>query len=164
MITVRAFKPEEWPQYRNVRLRALKESPHAFGSTFEDAVKYPDETWKNRLQDLSIESDLALAAFDGDEAMGLAWGRIDPETLERADLYQMWGSPDIRGQGIGRKLLYGVIEWARQQGAGYVILGVTIGNEPAEQLYRTAGFSPVGEPEPLRENSPKLIQNMKLVL
>ena len=76
MITVRAFKPEEWPQYRSVRLRALKESPQAFGSTFEDAVNYPDETWKNRLEDLSVESDLALAAFDGDEAMGLAWGIV----------------------------------------------------------------------------------------
>jgi len=164
MITVRAFKPGEWLQYRDVRLRALQESPYAFGSTFEDAVKYPDEIWRNRLLDLSITSDLALAAFDGDEAVGLAWGRIDPETPERADLFQMWGSPDIRGQGIGRQLLDGVIEWARQQDAGFVMLGVTIGNEPAEQLYLSAGFAPFGEPERLRENAPKLIQNMKLVL
>lgn len=61
MIIVRAFKPEEWSQYRRVRLSALKDAPDAFGTTFEEAEAYPDETWKNRLQDLNIKSDLALA-------------------------------------------------------------------------------------------------------
>lgn len=164
MLRVRAFKPEEWSQYRSVRLRVLKDSPDAFGSTYEMAVTYPDESWKNRLQDLSIKTDLALAAFDGDEAMSLAWGRIDPETPERADLYQMWSSPDIRRQGMAHKMLDAVIDWARQQGADYVILGVTVGNSPAEKLYLRAGFVPFGELKTLRKNSPKLIRNMKLVL
>ncbi len=164
MITIRTFRPAEWPQYRSVRLMALQEAPYAFGSTYEEAVNYPDEMWKQRLALLDQKADLALGAFDGKQAVGLAWGKIEPDCRERADLYQMWGSPDIRGLGVGRRLLQGVISWAREQGARYMVLGVTVGNTPAEQLYISAGFVPFGEPEPLRENASTMVQNMRLGL
>jgi hypothetical protein len=42
-IEIITLKPEEWKQYRDLRLRALKEEPQAFGSTYEDISKHPDE-------------------------------------------------------------------------------------------------------------------------
>ena len=37
---------ENWEQYRDLRLRALKEDPEAFSSSYADSVSQPDEFWK----------------------------------------------------------------------------------------------------------------------
>ena len=54
---------------------------------------------------------------------------------------------------VGRALVKHAFDWGIEHGAGRARLAVTIGNEPAEQLYTTAGFTPTGETEPLREGS-----------
>lgn len=174
MVLIRTFESAEWQKYRAVRLQALADSPDAFGSLYVDSAKYSDELWQARLERIEPASDLPLGAFScspapgesarGESAVGLAWGRIDSECPGRADLYQMWASPAYRGQGIGRRMLTEVISWARQQQAIDLYLGVTIDNSPAEQLYRSAGFESIGEPEPLRPHSSKLVQNMRLIL
>ena len=149
--------------YRQLRLRALQDSPDAFGSTWERESTRPDEDWKARLADIDDRFSLPLVALWNDEPVGLAWGRIEPVLMERADLYHMWASPEHRGRGIGRALLQAVIEWASDR-AKYIVLGVTLGNDAAIGLYAGAGFVAFGEPEELRPGSDKLIQNMKLVL
>ncbi|HIE85912.1 MAG TPA: GNAT family N-acetyltransferase [Gammaproteobacteria bacterium] len=164
MVLIRTFESVEWRKYRAVRLQALQDSPDAFGSTYIESVKYPDEQWLSRLESINPVSDLPLGAFVSDMAVGLAWGRIEPDHPGRADLYQMWTSPEYRGQGIGKKLLTESISWARQQQARDLYLGVTMGNSMAAQLYVNAGFESVGEPELLRPGSDKLIQNMRLGL
>jgi len=43
------FAPHEWRIYRDLRLRALADSPDAFGSTFERERDRPDAEWADRL-------------------------------------------------------------------------------------------------------------------
>jgi len=161
MLKIRTFRPDDWRTYRQLRLQALLDSPDAFGSTWERESPRPDEEWKARLADIDDRYSLPLVAFWDEEPVGLAWGRIEPDFTERADLYQMWASPEHRGRGIGRALLQAVIEWASDR-AKYIVLGVTLGNDAAIGLYRGAGFEAFGEPEELRPGSDKLSQNMKL--
>jgi ribosomal protein S18 acetylase RimI-like enzyme len=161
MLTIRKFKASEWRQYRDVRLKALVDSPEVFGSTYAESIQYPNLSWKTRIEHCQPELDHPLGAFIGAKVVGLAWGRIEPDNLARADLYQMWTSPEHRGQGIGRKLLFNIIEWAQDRKVDEIVLGVTIGNIPAQNLYRSAGFDHVGDPESLRADSDKLVQNMR---
>ena len=48
--SIRRIDSAEWKEYREVRLRALKDSPDAFGSTFEESIMYPDDAWIARLE------------------------------------------------------------------------------------------------------------------
>ena len=52
--------------------------------------------------------------------------------------------PSHRGHGLARRLMEAVIQEARAAGLSAVRLGVTVGNEPAERLYRALGFRQYG--------------------
>jgi len=164
MIEIRNFRPEEWRLYRGLRLSALRDSPDAFGSTFEQAMTFEDGVWESRLENIDPMVNCPVGAFEHRRAVGLAWGVIAAENRTSADLYQMWTSPECRGQGVGRRLMDTVTQWAHVQGASEIVLGVTLGNIAAETLYRSAGFEAFGDPEPLRPGVDKWVTNMKLVL
>jgi GNAT superfamily N-acetyltransferase len=163
--SIRTFASHEWRTYRDLRLRALADSPDAFGGTLAQEKDRPDTEWASRLTS-GVESrcDLALLAEVGSEPIGLAWGRIETSNLDVANLYQMWVAPNSRRLGAGRMLLEVVIAWAKAAYVHYLALGVTCGDSPAMRLYLRAGFKPVGEPEPLRPGSELMAQPMRLAL
>ena len=51
---------------------------------------------------------------------------------------------DLRGQGIGRRLMVWLLDEARAAGQGWVFLEVRPTNRPALLLYEGLGFAPVG--------------------
>ena len=57
-----------------------------------------------------------------------------------------------------------VISWARFRNAQSLQLGVTCGDTAAVRMYTALGFEPSGLVEPLRNESPLLAQNMRLIL
>ena len=63
---------ERWRKYRELRLRALKTDPQAFGQSWEEAVKHPEERWRERLIDAAQgKSWLVFAERDG-ELIGMS--------------------------------------------------------------------------------------------
>jgi RimJ/RimL family protein N-acetyltransferase len=52
----------------------------------------------------------------------------------------MWVVPRLRGRGLGRRLLDAAVATARREGALKLELEVFTDNEPALELYRSAGF------------------------
>ncbi len=164
-VSLRAFEPQEWRAYRDLRLRSLGDAPEAFGSTLAQEENWPDDTWRERLaSSADLRWNCPLLAETGPDPVGLAWGRIDSATPERADLYQMWVDPERRRLGAGRLLVDGVITWATDSGARFLALRVACANTPASRLYTRAGFLPVGEPEPLRPEAGSGAQAMRLDL
>jgi GNAT superfamily N-acetyltransferase len=163
--TVRALTPQEWPAYRDTRLRSLAESPAAFGRTLAEEQARSDREWAERLRSgCESGTDLPLIAELESRPVGLAWGRF-PNPADRHDayLFQMWVDPAVRGRGVGRRLLAAVIDWARASGAHRLNLGVTC-DTPAMRLYARAGFESVGERSPVRPGSPLMGQRMQLPL
>ncbi|MBS0393834.1 MAG: ribosomal protein S18-alanine N-acetyltransferase [Proteobacteria bacterium] len=51
---------------------------------------------------------------------------------------------DLRGQGVGRRLMAWLLDEARAAGQGWVFLEVRPSNRPAILLYESLGFAPVG--------------------
>jgi RimJ/RimL family protein N-acetyltransferase len=52
----------------------------------------------------------------------------------------MWVVPELRGRGLGRRLLEAAVATTRREGALKLELEVFTDNEPALELYRSAGF------------------------
>ena len=165
MPSVRKLRAHEWREYRDLRLRALADSPDAFGSALAFEQPRSDAEWADRLASGATSAwNLPLVAVEGNQLVGLAWGRIDPSVPETAHVFQMWVAPRSRGLGCGSMLLDGLVHWARGAKARRVVLGVTCGNTPARRLYERAGFRPAGDPSPLRPGSTLLSQPMRLEL
>ena len=163
--TIRQFQADEWQLYRELRLRALAESPDAFGSTFSRENEFPQQWWHDRLAaGVASATDLPLLGDVDGIAAGLAWGRIEPQQPKTAHLYQVWVAPEARGCGAGRMLVAAVIAWAREQSVAALELCVTCGERPARRLYDRAGFLPVGKPIPIRPGAELLEQPMRLEL
>ena len=164
LLTVRTINPSEWREYRTIRLRALQDSPDAFGSTYEMAAQYPEENWVARLKGLSDSTDHPMFAVINGKPVGLAWAKIESPDTEVAHLYQMWVDPAVRGKGIGEALMKEAIHWSKRCGTTTLRLDVTAGDRPARRLYERLGFKPVGELVPLRPGSDLLEQTMDLRL
>ena len=165
MLEIRRFRPQEWRQYRDVRLRALQDAPNAFGSTFAIERDKPDDYWMARLESAAQSSEqLPLAAEQDGRLVGLVWGVVDPQNPEAIHVIQMWVDPGARGKGCGFKLLDAVIRWAKERKARSVHLRVTTGDTSATRLYLRAGFRSTGFLEPLRPDSSELTQPMTLSL
>lgn len=63
---VTALPVTRWPEFRDLRLRALESAPAAFAQTWEVASAYPDDLWQGRLQDVHDGiSWIAFAERDG---------------------------------------------------------------------------------------------------
>jgi len=161
-VSAHVLEASEWQLYRDLRLRALEDSPDAFGTTLADALSRPVEDWSTRLSNLSRHENLPLIGEVDRQPAGLTWGMIHPPDRSIAHLYQMWVDPKFRGLGLGRRLIDSVLEWAKNEGVAAVRLGVTCGDTPALRLYAAVGFQPIGAAEAIRPGSDLLGQNMEL--
>jgi GNAT superfamily N-acetyltransferase len=165
MPSVRRFGAHEWRTYRDLRLRALADSPDAFGGTLESERLRSDAEWSARLESgVGDQWNLPLLAEATAAPIGLAWGRIEKENPEIAHVYQMWVAPAHRARGVGALLLSAITAWARSMGGRRVVLSVTCGDSVARRLYERAGFEPVGESQLLRPGSELKAQPMELDL
>ncbi|MGE0314089.1 MAG: GNAT family N-acetyltransferase [Lautropia sp.] len=165
MTLVRPMRAEEWPVYRDIRLRALLDAPDAFGSTHGAEVALADEGWAARVA-AACAGGAARALFaqvDG-VVCGLAWCKVSASDPRVADVYQMWVAPQARERGVGTALLQAIVEYAKGAGAEALRLGVTLAESPAMRLYRSFGFAPAGDVEPLRKGSTLMAQTMRLDL
>lgn len=63
--------------------------------------------------------------------------------LDEADITNVAVAPDCRRQGLGRQLLGGLLEKARQEHIVRIFLEVRASNEAAFSLYEQAGFQQV---------------------
>lgn len=144
MIELRALTAEDWADWRALRLAALAEAPHAFGSVLADWQGSGDqeERWRARLR---IAGSLNLIARVDGEPAGMASGvpAGEPGIVE---LISMWVRPAVRGHGVGVALIGEVARWAGHGGATTMRLSVVPGNAPARALYRRCGFADTGAP------------------
>ena len=146
MITVKVLTPEDWALWRELRLAALGEAPHAFGSRLADWQGDGDceDRWRARLE---LPGAHNLSAMLDDRPAGLASG-VPDDSRHAADgareLISMWTAPEARGHGVAGVLIRSVEDWARASGGSELRLAVAEGNEPALALYRRLGFTETG--------------------
>ena len=97
VIELTVLTPDEWLQWRELRLRALAEAPYAFGARIEDWQDADEARWRQRL---SLPGSYNLIARLNGRRVGMASG-VPAEEAGAAELISMWAAPDSRGRGVG---------------------------------------------------------------
>jgi ribosomal protein S18 acetylase RimI-like enzyme len=148
---------DDWPVWREIRLRALQDSPSAFASTYDRELAFAEDDWRGRLA-----QDDAVSVLVRDRAgrpVGMGGGYPDlPGFLH---VVAMWVDPAVRGQGLGRAVLGGIEAWADERGLR-LHLDVNTTNTGARRCYEHYGFTATGETRPLREGSVDRVERMVL--
>lgn len=154
---VRMLGPADATLYRSLRLRALREHPDAFTSSYAEDREQPVEAAAQRL---------AAHAFWGAYRHGELYGFVGLEREPRAKnrhkatVMGMYVAPEASGQGVARSLLAALVAHARANGVESLVLTVTEGNERARRLYEAAGFRSFGvEPDAIRVAGQRYAKN-----
>ena len=142
---IRRATPAQWRESRDIRLRALADSPDAFLSTLERESGLDEETWKSRL-----DRTYTVFAWQGQQVVGTATGKPDPHEEGGREIVGMWVDPAHRRSGVATALVHELVRWARAEGAGSVALWFVEGNDRARRLYEECGFALTGEREVMR--------------
>jgi ribosomal protein S18 acetylase RimI-like enzyme len=148
VITLEPITTRNVAAFKEVRLRALQDTPSAFGSTYEREVRLTGAEWTQRAARWNGEKGIGFLAMDGSVPCGIAGSFLDEADPTRAQLISMWTAPTHRRRGIGRLLVEEIAAWARDRGATVLQLMVTSSNQPAMSFYERLGFTRTGRTEP----------------
>lgn len=152
MIVVTILGEQDAEKYWDLRLKALKNHPEAFGTSYEEAINREDPIGQVR-RNLTSETSFTFGAFDSDKLIGI--GTLVLHTRDKGkhkgDIVGMYVDDAYRGQGVGRKILERAIATARKLGLEQLLIQVVTTNFAAKKLYESIGFKSYGtEPRALK--------------
>ena len=146
-ITIRPYRPDD-----RTRLTELLWELQRYEREIEPRVKPPemlsDAYFDKHLSDVEQYGGGILIAENGDKPCGYAvymthFPNDDDDEIDYTYAYvaDLAVTAEVRGRGIGRKLLETCEQAARAAGAEVLRIHVLSQNEPAIGLYRSFGFS-----------------------
>lgn len=154
MLAVRRIREGEGARLRELRLRALKEAPYAFATSFQKAAARSAQHWDDFARNSSAgEAQVTFVAAEHDRWLAMASAFVSSDEPCIGHLVQVWVDPSCRRLGLGRQLVEAVADWTRERGLTQLKTSVTEGNERAEALYEAAGFLLTCERRPLASDS-----------
>lgn len=152
-VEIRRIGVGEGPLLMQVRLLALLDAPYAFAGTYIESVQQPSEHWAERAKaDSAGGESVTYLAHAPDGVVGMAGAYQPDEAPDTRMIYGVWVEPRLRGQGLARRLVETVVEWAGAVGADQTTLWVAESNAPAVTLYESLGFESSGERQPFPPN------------
>lgn len=140
---------------KDIRLRALRDAPSAFSSTYEKESELSDADWAERAAQWSGDRSISYLAKANGVPYGIAAAYLDHENAELAHLVSMWVATSHRRLGIGGALVQRIFDWARLKNIPELALLVTSNNGAAIKFYERLGFAMTGKITP-HANDPSL--------
>jgi ribosomal protein S18 acetylase RimI-like enzyme len=157
---INPLDPDEWLTLRNIRLAALRESPHAFLATYEQQKDYNEDRWRGE-----FDRGCWFAALDEGRPLCLLGVTRDPSIpADACYLEYVWVAPQHRGRGVALVMLTGILDRLRAAGLRTAFLWVLDGNDAAMRLYKRAGFIRSNHREPLPDRPGRFEERLHLNL
>jgi ribosomal protein S18 acetylase RimI-like enzyme len=149
-VQIRLLTRSDAGEFQALRLRALRDNPEAFGSTYAQEQDRSLDEIAERLGDgADVASSFVLGAAD--EPNGPLYGVAGcyregaVKQRHKAAIWGMYVAPEARRRGAGRLLLDAAIaRAARWPGVEQLSLSVVTDNVAARTLYVERGFVPFG--------------------
>lgn len=140
-VEIVTLSADDWELYKNIRLYAVKESPQAFGTTFEEELAMPESEWKRRMG-----LNMFFAKKKG-RIIGMCGAvREQREKLKHhALIISVYVTPEERNKGVATQLLKTLIQKMKSnENLQKLILHVTTEQTEAINLYKKFGFHITG--------------------
>jgi RimJ/RimL family protein N-acetyltransferase len=144
-IDVRVLGAEDAAAFQALRLEALRESPAAFSSSYEEECEIPLSRVVERLSPAPERA--VFGAFQSGVLVGTAGLQREraSKLAHKAFIWGVYVTPAARRRGLGRLLLREVLAHAASMpGLRQVSLGVNSANPASIALYESVGFEPFG--------------------
>jgi GNAT superfamily N-acetyltransferase len=138
--TARRVIEADAAKLRDIRLEALRDTPEAFGTTYDEALAWSNRQWRFMARDRNFY----FALREG-RVVGMASGGYNDRSPGTHWLYGMYVTPEARGSAAAGTLVDAVADWARGEGGRELYLHVTDRVARARAFYEKAGFHPTGE-------------------
>lgn len=157
MVTLQPIGPDNAFVFKAVRLRALQDSPTAFGSTFARESQISDDEWRQRSVRWSTRGSTGYLAFEGEICCGLVACYTEEKNPHCGHIVSMWVDATHRRAGVGKLLIKALVDWAQASNLLELKLMVTSVNTGAMRFYERLGFRTTGLTEPY-PNDPAIIE------
>jgi ribosomal protein S18 acetylase RimI-like enzyme len=145
-VDTRVLTSDDVEAYWRCRLEALERDPEAFSSSVEDHLKLSRDEIRRRLS-ADPANNFVLGVFANGKLMGTAGFVREPQPKSRHK-GRVWGvylNAELRGQGIGRRLMQMLLERATKiDGVEQILISVATTQTAAVALYRSLGFTTWG--------------------
>jgi len=162
MIALEPITEASVAQFKAIRLRALLDSPGAFGSTYAWESQLTNAGWMERIGRWNGVTGIGYLAMDEGTSCGIAGCLLHEDNPTGAQLISMWIAPSHRQLGVGRLLVEEVISWAGSRGAKHLQVTVTGRNESAIRFYKRLGFAFTGNTIPYPNDPTEIEREMEL--
>ncbi len=144
-IAVRILEEDDWPTYREVRLRALRDSPEAFVATADEEEQFDETQWRERMR----RSYRLVAVLDDDVVGVVSLLAESPQAndselhdLAAAEVFGLWVDPGQRGHGTPELLIDAAAQRARFHNRTHLVYWVGVDNARAVAFASGYGFRP----------------------
>lgn len=137
-ITIRLFSPEQWQDFRTIRLMQLKHDGHLFYRTYDWSAAQPETYWRDML---TKQDEAVWGVYDENELIGMTGIYVRDEDRTTATLWGSWLRPNYRGGGLSDVLYRTRIDWATAHPTVTRIITSHKGtNTPSQRANQRHGF------------------------
>jgi ribosomal protein S18 acetylase RimI-like enzyme len=156
LLNIRPLTPADWRTLRDIRLRALIDSPTAFTSHYHLERRWSENQWRQRFRAATW-----VVALERGAVIGIA-GLVNDHPEEPEHVESVWVAPTHRCRGVARSLLDAMVDLARRAGLAELLLWVVEDNQLAWRVYTHLGFEETGERKPIRPGHPRCERRLRL--
>ncbi len=169
---IRELWPNDWEEYKRLRLEWLQDTPEAFGGSYEQENEREDREWIERLakpdrKTMGVYVDDKLVAI-----MTIIQGLVFPDGTSDMDynfLAGVYTDPLYRGTGTSLKLLDTLLDYTKKHFPARKCLLCVNSKKydalmPAQKLYEKAGFHIYENNELLHKLDKKLDKMYMMIL
>ena len=151
MLDIKLLTPDDWWTLRKIRLSALRESSHAFLSTYQKESGYDEPRWRTEF----ARGDWYVGMVrveSADKKVCIAGVTRELGTpAHQCFLEYVWVAPKFRRQGVAFSMINEILDRLKLSGVRTVFLWVLDGNSSATRLYKRLGFVSCNHRQPLEE-------------
>ncbi len=155
-ITCVELHADEWARLSNIRLKALIDSPYAFGGTYENERLFDEDSWRLEF----AKQAFVIASVDGIDAGMMYVENLVGDFGATCWIGGCWSDPDFRGVGLMRAMFEFLDKQAASRDWLIQGLGVWTDNDLAISAYEKLGFVEMGGPQRSTRQPGKFYQRM----